>query len=57
MAQVVPRSVGAVLGKLLAKAEVRLSVQSGHEAVYHRLCQQVQRGDAGQHMGIEKTLH
>ena len=57
MAQIVSRRVGAVLGKLLAEAEVRRTMQAGDKAIHHRLRHQVQRGDAGQHRGIEKALH
>ena len=56
MAQIVARRVGAVLRELLAEAEVRRAVQAGHKAVDDRLRQQVERGDAGQHLGIEKAL-
>src|SRR5882757_6870869 len=57
MAQVVTWNVGAILGELLAEAEVRRSMQASHKAVHHCLCQQVQRGDAGQHRGIKEALH
>src|SRR6266576_1575024 len=57
MAQIVTGYVSTILGELLAETEVRRSMQAGHKAVHHRLCQQVQGGDAGQHRGIEEALH
>ena len=57
MAQIVSRRVGAILGELLAEAEVRRAVQAGDKSIDHRLRQQVERRDAGQHGGIEKALH
>src|SRR5215469_9768262 len=57
MTQVVPRSIGAVLGKFLAEAELGGTMQAGDETVHNRFCQQVQRGYASQHFGIEETLH
>ena len=54
--QVVALAVGAVLGELLAEAEIGRTVQAGDEAVHHRLRHQVQAGNAGQDFRIQITL-
>ena len=48
VAQIVAGRVGAVLGELLAEAEIGRAVQAGDEAVDDRLGDQVEAGDAGQ---------
>ncbi len=55
VAQIVTWDIGAVLGELLAEAEVRRTMQAGNKAIHYRLRQQVQGGDAGQHCGIEEA--
>src|SRR6516162_6218817 len=55
--QVISRRIGAVLGKLQAEPELGGAMQTGDEAVHNRFCQQIERGYASQHFGIEKTLH
>ncbi len=57
VAQIVSRRVGAVLGKLLAEAEVGRSVQPGDKAVHDGLRHQVQRRNPRQHRRIEESLH
>src|SRR5215471_13628080 len=55
MTQVVSRRIGAVLGKLLAEAELGRTMQAGDEAVYNRFCQQIERGYTGQYFRVEET--
>src|SRR5271163_1907554 len=57
MPQIVAGSIGAILSELLAESEVRRPVQASHKTVHHRLSQQVQGRDAGQHRRIEEPLH
>src|SRR5262249_7540766 len=57
MTQIVSRGIGAVLGELLTEAELGGTMQAGDETVNHGFCQQIERGDAHQHFGIEETLH
>src|SRR6202034_1509343 len=55
--KVVSRRIGAVLGKLLAEAKLGRTMQAGDEAVHDGFSQQIERGYASQHFGIEETLH
>ena len=57
VAQIVAGRIGAVFGELLAEAEIRRAVQAGDEAVHHRLGDQVEAGNSGEHRRIEKALH
>jgi hypothetical protein len=43
MTQVVSRRIGAVLGKLLAEAELGRTMQASDETVHDRFCQQIER--------------
>ena len=56
MAQIVPGRIGAVLGELRTEAKIRRAMETGDKAIHHRLGEQVQAADTGQHTGIEKAL-
>src|SRR5437870_12113717 len=56
MAEVVARRVRAVLGELLAEAEVRRPVQTGDEAVHNGLRDEVEAGNTGEDLRGEEAL-
>src|ERR1700723_3137538 len=56
MTQIVARRIGAVLGELLAKAEIRRAVKARHKAVDDRPRDEIEARNLGEHRRIEKTL-
>ena len=56
VAEIVAFGVSAVLGELLAKAEIRRAVQPRDKSLDHGLGDKIEAGDTGERRGVEEAL-